>query len=372
MAGCRLARTSLLFLWLPIAAPPPTLAAQTVIDLSDIEVCDTCRLSLEKVVSLGEAVGPGIIESERTRATWNDGMGYLTFSRSGTTIKRFGEDGRFMDQIGRAGEGPGEFRAISDVQIVQTDIVALDYRNRSWSVFDGSGAFIRRHQYPHALGHGRFHVPGHDTVVVASLQTRTPDIVGYPLHLTTLGSDEPVVHFGADSPTYIPDEPYGGLVVLSTMSRPGTVWWGKPTLPHWEEWSLDGRHLRTVAGDLPWFPSQLADPRRSPRPIPRMGYFGVDARDRLWTIVEVADPGWRDIEFVWMEGGYWERVDDARPDELRDARLDVFDLKTRRHLGHFTWDSVNPALMVFREDMAVSLMEYDANLVPRLAIYRLR
>ena len=180
-----------------------------------------------------------------------------------------------------------------------------------------------------------------------------------------------MVHFGADSPTYIPDEPYGDLAVLSTMSRPGTVWWGKPALPHWEEWSLDGHHLRTVVGDLSWFPKQWSWQIHIRRPIPRMSYFGVDAQDRLWIIVEVADPGWREIEFVRTDEG-WFPVDDVRPDELRDARLDVFDLKTRRHLGHFTWDSVYPALMVLQEDMAVSLVEYGVDLVPQLSIYRLR
>ena len=369
MAGCRIAGSSLLFLWLSIVAPPSTLAAQTVIDLSDIDVCDTCRLSLEKVVSLGEARGLGMIEEEWTRATWDDRMGYLAFA--GTTIKRFDEDGRFLGLIGRAGDGPGEFGAISDVKVVQTDFVALDYRNRSWSIFDSSGAFIRRHRYPYALGNGRFHVSGNDTVVVASLQTRTPDIVGYPLHLTTLAPDEPVMHFGADSPTYIPDEPYGDIAVLSTMSRPGTVWWGKTALPHWEEWSIEGRHLRTVVGDLSWFPKQWSWQIDIQRPIPRLGYFGVDAQDRLWIIVEVADPGWREIEFVQTDQG-WFPIDDVRPDELRDTRLDVFDLKTRRHLGHFTWDSLYPALMVLQEDLAVSVVEYDADHEPRLSVYRLR
>lgn len=370
MAIRRIAGRSLLLLWLPISVPPPTMAMQTVIDLSEIDVCAACRLHLEEVISLGTAAGPGMIEAEWTRAVWDDRMGYLTFG--GTTIKRFDEGGGFLDLIGRAGEGPGEFSVIGDVQVVQTDIVALDYRNRYWSVFDSSGAFIRRHRYPYALGRGRFHVAGHDTVVIASLQTRTPDIVGYPLHLTTLASDEPVVHFGAGSPTYVPDEPYGDLPILSTTSHPGTVWWGKPTLPHWEEWSLDGRHLRTVVADLPWFPAQLADQKRSPRPISRMGYFGVDGQDRLWIIVEVADPDWREVEFVWMDGRYWEQVDDARPDELRDARLDVFDLKAGRHLGHFTWDSVYPALMVLREEMAVSVVEYGVGQEPQLSIYRLR
>ena len=129
------------------------------------------------------------------------------------------------------------------------------------------------------------------------------------------------------------------------MSRPGTVWWGKPGRPHWEEWSLDGRYLRAVVGDLPWFPDDQPAQPQGPRPISRMGYFGVDAQDRLWILTEVPDLNWEEIEFVRTEEG-WAPASNVRPDELRDARLDVFDLKGRRHLGHFRWDGVYPALMV--------------------------
>lgn len=361
------ASTSLLF-GLPIVIASLTVEAQTVIDLSDIALCADCRLPLQHVVSLGTITGPGMIEEEWTRVVRDVEMGYLTFA--GATIKRFDEHGQFVAQFGRTGEGPGEFRAITDVQIVQGQIVALDYRNRSWSVFGEDGGFLRLRRYSGALGRGRFHVVGPDTLVVAGMDTSSPEVVGYPLHLTTLAPEAPVVHFGADSPDFIPNEPYATSVVLSTMSHPGTVWWGKPARPHWEEWSLDGDHLRTVVGDLPWFPNELPTRLQGPRPISRMGYFGVDARDRLWILTEVADLDWEDIEFVRTDEG-WAPVDEVTPGELRDTRLDVFDLKARRHLGHYRWDGVYPALLIMEDDMAVSTVEYDADYTPRLVIYRL-
>ena len=346
----------------------PTVEAQEVIDLSDFDLCADCRLPLQRIVSLGTATGPGMIEEEWTRAVWDAEMGYLTFA--GATIKRFDEHGEFFGQIGRTGEGPGEFRAITDVQIVQGHIVALDFRNRSWSVFDRNGSFLRLHRYSGALGRGRFHVAGQDTVVVAGMDTSSPDVVGYPLHLTTLAPDPPMVHFGADSPDYIPGEPYARSIVLSTMSHPRTVWWGKPALPHWEEWSLGGDHLRTVVGDLPWFPAELPTRLEGPRPMSRMGYFGVDTRDRLWILTEVADPDWEEIEFARTTEG-WVPVNEVTPSELRDVRLDVFDLNARRHLGHFRWDGVYPALTIMAGEMAVSSVEYDPDYTPRLVINRL-
>ena len=357
-----------MLLCLLLGAAFQSVGAQTVVDLSEIDVCGTCRLALEAVVRLGADEDPGMIEEEWTRAAWGGEMGYLTFA--GATIKRFDADGRFAGQIGRSGDGPGEFRAVTDVHVVGGQIVAFDYGNRSWSQFDESGTFVRRQRYPGEVGRGRFHVVGHDTVIVAGMDRRDPDVVGYPLHLTTLAEDAPIVHFGADSPYYVPNEPYASLVVLGTASRPGTVWWGKPGRPHWEEWSVNRDHLRTVVGNLPWFPRDVPVRRRDPRPIVRMGYFGLDGRNRFWILTEVPDPGWEQIEFVLTDQG-WEPTREARPGELRDARLDVFDLAARRHLGHYTWDGVYPALMLLDGELAVSSVEVGADYVPRLAVYRL-
>ena len=46
----------------------------------------------------------------------------------------------------------------------------------------------------------------------------------------------------------------------------------------------------------------------------------------------------------------------------------MFDLDDRRHLGHYQWDGVYPALMVLDDNLAVSSVEFDGEMVPRLVI----
>ena len=142
------------------------LAAQTVIDLSDVEVCDECRLPLEEVIRLGASDGPGMIKEDWTRAAWHGDLGYLLFAGPG--LRLFGSDGSFVEVIGREGEGPGEFRWINDVQVVQTRIAALDFYGHAWSIFDAGGSFVRRRSYRGDLGRGRFTVVGGDTLVLAA------------------------------------------------------------------------------------------------------------------------------------------------------------------------------------------------------------
>lgn len=346
----------------------PDLAAQERIDFAEFDLCNECRLTLTEVIRLGTDHGSGIVEHEWTRATWDQKLGFATFA--GTRINLYDRDGRFQRALGREGEGPGEFRAISDVHIAAGRIIALDFRTRAWSLFDENGTFVTRRPYPGPLGRGRFRMVGSDTVVVAAINRRDPDAVGYPLHLTTLARDAPVTHFGTDSPRWVPNEPYASIVILGTLSARGAMWWAKPARPHLEEWSLEGNHRRTVAGKLPWFHEYEPSGPLARRPLTRLGYFGVDGDDRLWMMTEVPDPEWGQIEFVRTEEG-WIPKDDVRPDQLRDARLDIFDLRQRTHLGWFTWDDVYPALMDLGGELAVSAVEYDPGLVPRVVIYRL-
>ncbi|MCY4400074.1 MAG: 6-bladed beta-propeller [Gemmatimonadetes bacterium] len=107
-----------------------------------------------------------MIEEDWTRAVWHGDLGYLLFA--GPNLRLFGSDGSFVKVIGREGEGPGEFRWINEVQVVQTRIAALDFHGHAWSIFDADGSFVRRKSYRGDLGRGRFAVAGGDTVVLAT------------------------------------------------------------------------------------------------------------------------------------------------------------------------------------------------------------
>jgi hypothetical protein len=76
-------------------------------------------------------------------ATFSDGR--IAVANGGSQdIRIYGPDGDHHLNIGRAGDGPGEFRSLASVDVTTADsIVALDSGLRRVSVFDGSGVYAR-------------------------------------------------------------------------------------------------------------------------------------------------------------------------------------------------------------------------------------
>ena len=115
-----------LIAFLLLLFPTPALPAQEVLDWHDFALCNDCELEVNELVRLGDADGPGIIEGDMMLAAWDEELGYLLFPRGGTGIKIFDHDGTFMREIGREGDGPGEFRSMYDVDVIDGRIVVLD------------------------------------------------------------------------------------------------------------------------------------------------------------------------------------------------------------------------------------------------------
>lgn len=94
---------------------------------------------LVEIARFGDAAGDGIIESDVVGVSWGEDVGYLVrdgASGISTRIKVFAGDGTFQGAIGRRGDGPGEFRAVGEVLVVEDRIVALDAGRRTWIAFD--------------------------------------------------------------------------------------------------------------------------------------------------------------------------------------------------------------------------------------------
>ena len=67
---------------LALAAAPvlaPTLTAQDVLNWADFELCNDCLFEMTELVRLGDADGPGIIESDMMQAAWDEELGYLLY-----------------------------------------------------------------------------------------------------------------------------------------------------------------------------------------------------------------------------------------------------------------------------------------------------
>lgn len=345
---------------LPLAETPE------VTRWNDFQLCAECGLVLTEVVRFGDADGPGLIEGAAPGVSWSELMGYVVTSP--TFLQLFDDEGRFVRRIGRAGEGPGEFDGIADAHVVGGRLVVLDRVRRSWSIFDRSGRFVGRRPYGHQTG--PFVPVGGDRVAVVA-RDRSSQAGGSPLHLAHIDSGVPSLHFGSrDVWEYgRRDRPYADSIRGSVVGRPGTVWWGAAGSPRVQEWSVDDELLRVIEGELPWFPevTESIDPATEP-PSTLLRSIALDGREYLWMMVRTADPRWRDVELERTADGY--RVPPERRADYLDTRLDIFDLEEKRHIGRYVWDSPYARLINLGGEPAVSVVEYDEEIVPQVVVYR--
>lgn len=67
----------------------------------------------------------------------------------GPVLRRYDHRGRFIGDVGRAGEGPGEYRQPIELELTRDGRLALwDFGNRRISVYEPDGTFLASHQVP--------------------------------------------------------------------------------------------------------------------------------------------------------------------------------------------------------------------------------
>ena len=186
-------------------------------------------------------------------------------------------------------------------------------------------------------------------VVVAALDRR-PEFVGYPLHLVNLDEGVPSHHFGAEEPAnWKSTDPWARQVVVGRGNRAGTVWGGKAGIPTALEWSADGRLLRRIEGELPWFPFLALHPapQRLEPPGPFVLEMMGDTADRLWVKIQLPDARWRATMREHMTEFGEPVVPPEERHKMNDVRLDGFDLRRRCHLGHRMYDDFRTSPQLF-------------------------
>ena len=103
------------------------------------------HLSREPVVEIGDASRGQEYELFQVWSALRLSDGRIVVANGGSHELRFyAPDGAFVRSVGRRGDGPGEFQNLRWMRLLAGDsIMTYDFRQRRFSVFDGSGAFIR-------------------------------------------------------------------------------------------------------------------------------------------------------------------------------------------------------------------------------------
>jgi hypothetical protein len=343
-----------------------TAFGQSPMLLSGPARCQECRIELEQVVVLGDSAGPGMLREQASIATDQRGRFYINGPYD-PAILVFDARGRFLQRIGRQGQGPGEFAGAPIIFFGGGDtLYALD--RARLTVFSPEYKLVRTatlglsYSSVVRLPDGHFLLSG---------SGRTPESIGYPLHLI----DETGAHvrsFG--SATGAKDLPSAPDPSIRRLAAPvgQSVWSVKLTQLVLEQWTFGGKQLTRITRDAPWFPRNIQMPRGGtdgthPSP-PWIGSVSQDKAGLLWTLTIVPDREWRPRTLPQHPGGGTYTPDSLRH-KIHDSVLEVIDPERRVVLATRTFDTLFKAFIA--PGLLASYTE-DASGNPRYVIWRTR
>lgn len=134
-------------LWSLAAAWMPTLlfAQEPLVVVADHDPAWGATPTLVEELRIGVLEGDPDLVFGRIRGVAVDTGGVMWVADSqGPSLRRYGPDGSFLGQVGRAGEGPGEFEGLSGVRRLDSEHMAVwDAHAGRISTFDLEGRFVR-------------------------------------------------------------------------------------------------------------------------------------------------------------------------------------------------------------------------------------
>ena len=302
----------------------------TITDAED--VCLDC-IEVTPVVTLGEDDGPGAIMESQFVAV--DGRGqYWVSQPDGPMV--FSSAGEFIRQVGRRGQGPGEFLRPT---LVHTDsggrVHVFDIGNLRETVFNPDLTLALERSVTAAV-HATAALPGLDDYV-ANLTVPSPDLFGVPLHIVKDGAL--AVSFGATEFTG-PHE-LARKVAVDTALR---VYAGKPNQYEIEIWSKDGRRIIGLRRPDAWpvpTAEELGPFAPDKPPIGQLFDIRPSGEDRLWVIYWLPKSDWREhlTEVITPDGRILYRP--ARGIEsLYESHIELIDLRQGRVLTRTATENV--------------------------------
>ncbi len=284
--------------------------------------CTSCRIQLTREVTLGSdpnSLSPGVWSSVLRN---NAGEYYVaTLVTDGADhIRHYDATGRFKRAIGRAGQGPGEYRSIVQMVLGRGDSIYV-FESTRLSILSPNGAYARSVSPLPFIARQAVVLPSGDMLL--SAQRRTRGLAGLPIHRLS-ASGQHVASFGAQPAVFDPERPS-----LSTrrvaIAREGTVWLARPDRYLIEQWSPRGTRLLTVTRAPNWFPVREQELYPDKAPTPYIVDLRVGIENYLWVAAVRQDPNWKRHHILRGEGVPYSPTDQ---DKLYDSVVDVIDPKT--------------------------------------------
>jgi hypothetical protein len=235
----------------------------------------------------------------------------------GALLRYYDAKGRLLRRVGRPGGGPGEFRSIESICLIQADtLVAFDGRQRRMSLFDSRGEFVRTVPLPGSVKHHPCLADG--SIIVTMGRTGQ------------MGSANPTARYARISSsgmleTQLPEWPedlYGLIFKFVAVVAEGEmILVGDPTSGQVELYREDGTLLRIVRWTdtpRPITPPEIEEELR--RGYPTGYHTAAEKAVRARLLAAPRPPSWPEFTQAFLEetGGFWLALPKRRgvPQEL--------------------------------------------------------
>lgn len=311
-------RVLLLVLLVSLAASPRGLVAQEVRQIQTTLSCTACELHTETLAEIG-GDGPAFAPVSSVQTVARDAMGryWMSFG-SAALVHVFDADGAFVGEVGRRGQGPGEFTAP----------MALASLKDSMAVFDRTRMTVVG---PDLAPTRDFRIDGQvfSAVTVAwpliaiNARLGIPGASGRPFHILNVATGEVEHSFGM---VQSDPDPWAAFAHLALGPGGREIWTAARTRLEVQRWSLEGVLLETFQGEPAWFPTggrgQMGNHQTPPDPL----VVDMLVREEgvlLFLALPRAD--WRRAWGTSQTTGHIPAADLPEAHSLRQARVALLD-----------------------------------------------
>jgi hypothetical protein len=337
---------------LAVAQAPAAIGSQIV--------CGSCRITLERVATLGNPQDTVLLSWTSIAAVDSRGRFVVGNTFNDGQIALYDPSGRLLRVAGRLGAGPGEFGpVVHRIVVTAGDSIHILEGNRHTTMAPGLGAVASLRQLP-IQHHDALPLPGGQWL----LQYLPVGASGadHPLHV--VGSQGSVVRsFGSNGQSLGPDQRAETVRVLAP-ARSGEVWVGYVNEYRIDRWTLNGRMTASVVRNADWFrpwTGRLSGAPMSVPPRPALLGLHEDASGNLWVTSLVASTQWQP-QASHVPSRTLDRT------KTYDTVLEVIDLNRRGIIATFRHPG---QLYLLGNDMAYSRRE-DSDGIILIDVWRVR
>jgi hypothetical protein len=300
-----------------------------------------------------------------------DGRGriYVTWQNYGhgpELAAVYDSTGRFIQEIGRKGKGPGEFIYPVTVNVDRRNqLLVWDFDGMRETVFDSSYRFVR--QYIQRAATLVILPDGRKVANFSALDARNN-----PAPVSVYDSLGAVVTaFGATDVAHPGVEPWRANRFVGLGSG-NTVWAALPDMYRLERWTLTGHLTNIFTRATEWFApiTKQANLNLGELPTPVTRAVREDPAGRVWFVVSVAAEHWRaSLGKPRMVPGRATTYPERNRSASYDTMIDVIDVNTGKLLVS---QRVPGMMQFFLADDLISSYRQDADGTPIIEIWRVR